>query len=445
MSDFTLKSRRVVTREGVREACVQVRDGRITEVSDLSEETRGTTVVDLGDKVLMPGVIDTHVHVNEPGRTEWEGFATATLAAAAGGVTTLLDMPLNSIPPTTSVDGLRAKAESAAGRCRVHVGFWGGLVPGNERELAPLRSAGVFGFKCFLAPSGVPEFEPVTDRDLTAAMARLAKMSAVLLVHAENPDRIAAQWNGPADSYDAYLSTRPPAAEIEAVERMIRFSRQTGARVHILHLSSADAADAVAGAKREGLPVSAETCPHYLTFASEEIPKGATEFKCAPPIRGSENRERLWAALAEGSIELVVSDHSPAPEELKHRESGDFARAWGGISSLEVSLAAVWTGAAARGFSVADLARWMCAGPARLAGLEAWKGSIAPGLDADLVVWDPEASWKVDPALLHHRHPLTPYAGRILRGKIEATYVRGTRIFEAAEFTGPPSGEILLS
>jgi allantoinase len=443
--EFVLKSRRVVTPAGVRAASVRVDDGRIAEVADHERPGDRAATIDLGDRVLMPGLIDTHVHINEPGRTEWEGFATATRAAAAGGVTTLIDMPLNSIPPTTTVNGLYAKLESAAGRCRVNVGFWGGAVPANASELARLKASGVFGFKCFLVPSGVPEFGSVGEEDLILAMEAAANLSAPLLVHAEEPKRIAAHWVGPHPSYSSYLATRPPAAENEAVDRLIGLCRTTGVRLHILHVSSADAAEAVGRAKQEGLPISAETCPHYLTFAAEEIPDGATEFKCAPPIRERENRERLWKTLAEGTLDLIASDHSPAPPDLKQRDTGSFQKAWGGISSLEISLAAVWTGAAARGFSLADVARWMCEGPSRLAGLEKSKGAIAAGRDADLVVWDPEASWTVDAAKLHHRHALTPYAGRELRGLVRATYLSGKKIYDDGAFLKEPSGEILLA
>jgi allantoinase len=442
--ELVLKSRRVVLPEGVRAASVRVKAGRIAEVMDYDARV-SVAAVDLGDRVLMPGLVDTHVHVNEPGRTDWEGFATATRAAAAGGITTLVDMPLNCIPPTTTLEALHAKAESVAGRCRVDVGFWGGIVPTNRGELSRLRAAGVFGFKCFLVPSGVPEFEAVAARDLAAASDILTKQCAVLLVHAEDAERIASEWAGSPNSYASYLATRPPSAETEAVERMIRWCRQTRARVHILHLSSADAADAVDEAKREGLSISAETCPHYLTFAAEDILSGATEFKCAPPIRERANRERLWKALADGKIDLIASDHSPAPPARKCRESGNFQEAWGGIASLELSLSAVWTGAGARGFSLHDVARWMCRAPAELAGLAKHKGSIAAGRDADLIVWDAEASRPVVAEKLHQRHKLTPYTGRVLRGVVDATYLRGEKIYERGEFLGEPRGEILLA
>lgn len=440
-----LASRRAVTPEGVRPAWIRVRGGRIAEVAADAVSAGASAVVDVEQRVLMPGVIDTHVHINEPGRTEWEGFTTATRAAAAGGVTTLIDMPLNSIPPTITLAGFQAKMECAAGRCRVHVGFWGGLVPGNGADLAPLREAGVFGFKCFLVPSGVDEFAHVAAEDLERVAGALRDPSSCLLVHAEEPSEIAATWSGPSDSYASYLATRPPRAETKAVARVVGLCRATGVRIHILHLASADGGEIVREAKREGLPVSAETCPHYLTFAAEEIPDGATEFKCAPPIRDSRNRERLWELLAEGAIDSIASDHSPAPSELKQRETGDFRRAWGGISSLEISLPAVWTEALTRGFSIADVSRWMSAGPARLAGLAHRKGAIAPGFDADLVVFEPDAQWVVDPAKLHHRHPLTPYAGRTLKGKVRATYVRGEKVYDGSDVSGPACGEILLA
>jgi allantoinase len=432
-----------VTPQGVRAAAIRIRSGRIASVQPPGP-TDDARVIDVGDAVVMPGLVDTHVHINEPGRAEWEGFETATRAAAAGGVTTLLDMPLNSIPPTTTVEGFHAKASSAAGRCRVPVGFWGGAVPGNAEELDRLAASGVFGFKSFLVDSGVPEFERLGRDGLLAAMEACARLVRPLLVHAEDPSRIVTAWSGRLDAYASYLATRPAAAEDAAVSLVIELCRRTGARVHVLHVSSAAAAEALGQARKEGLPMSAETCPHYLTFAAEEIPEGATEYKCAPPIRQRANRERLWQALRDGALDLVVSDHSPAPAALKLRDSGDFRRAWGGIASLELSLPAVWTEASSRGFSFADVARWMCSGPARLAGLSR-TGSIAPGFDADLVVWRPEARRRVDPASLQQRHKLTPYAGRELLGTVEATYLRGEKIFDHGDFVGEPSGEVLLA
>ena len=340
-----------------------------------------SSVVEAGDALVFPGLVDTHVHVNEPGRTEWEGFATATRAAAAGGVTTLLDMPLNSIPPTTSVAALEAKRAAALGRCAVDVGFLGGLVPGNTAELAPLHSAGVFGFKCFLCPSGVDEFPPMSPGDLREAAPMLAALDALLMVHAEWPPALerAAGTSGDPRSYATWLAGRPVAAETEAVRFLIGLARESGLRMHVVHVSAPETLELIAAARAEGIRMTAETCPHYLGFAAEEIPDGATEYKCAPPIREARHRDGLWEALARGRLDAVVSDHSPAPPRLKLREEGDFLRAWGGIASLQLRLPAVWTGARARGYSPERLAAWLCAGPARLAGLGRPKGRHRPG------------------------------------------------------------------
>jgi len=438
-----IRSRRVVTPEGIRPASVAIRGGRISGVESESAPAAGTSVLDFGEAVVMPGLVDTHVHVNEPGRTDWEGFETASRAAAAGGVTTLLDMPLNSVPPTTTIKGLEAKRRAAKGRCFVDVGFWGGLVPGNAEELLPLLDAGVFGFKCFLAPSGVPEFDEVREGDLRAALPPLVERGALLLVHAELPDRLNLGWNEKRRSYASYLASRPGAAEGEAAALLVRLSRDSGCRIHVLHLSSAEALAPLAEARGEGLPITAETCPHYLFFAAEEIPDGATQFKCAPPIREASNREFLWKALREGAIGMIVSDHSPAPPGKKMLGSGDFREAWGGISSLELTLAATWTAASERGFSIADVAEWMCRAPARLSGLDRRKGVLAPGADADIVVFRPEESFEVVPGRLHQRHKLTPYSGRVLKGVVEATFLRGKRIYDQGGFPAGPIGELL--
>ncbi len=447
MTDLVLRSQRVVTPEGVRAAAVHVADGRIAAVTDPAEVPEGAALVEAGESVVMPGLVDGHVHINEPGRTLWEGFATATRAAAAGGVTTLVDMPLNSIPATTTPEALEEKRAAAEGKCRVDVGFWGGVVPGNQDQLAALRQAGVLGFKCFLVDSGVEEFPPVAEDDLRRALPILADLGAPLLVHAESPGVIAtaAQALGDADpgSYATYLASRPSAAEVEAVELAIRLAREHRARIHIVHLSAAEALPSLEAARAEGLPLTVETCPHYLCFAAEDIPDGATLFKCAPPIRDRANNQRLWQALAEGAIDLVASDHSPCPRSLRRLKEGNFLTAWGGIASLQLGLAALWTVARPRDFGLEDLARWLSREPARLAGLEGRKGAIAPGCDADLVIWNPEASFQVEPDLLEHRHPITPYAGFKLSGVVEATFLRGEKVYDRGAFPGPPRGRLL--
>jgi allantoinase len=437
--DLVFRAARVVTAAGEAAACVAVRDGRVAAVEPLGAGLAGRRTVTLADdEVLLPGLVDTHVHVNEPGRTSWEGFASATRAAAAGGVTTIVDMPLNSIPPTVDVAALEVKRTAAEDQVHVDVGFWGGAVPGNLGELRGLHDAGVFGFKCFLVASGVDEFPHLRAGELERHLEELAGLPALLLVHAEDAQAVARAPAAHGRGYAGFLGSRPRKAENLAVAQVVEAARRTGARVHVLHLSSADALGVLAGARRDGVPVSAETCPHYLTFAAEAIPDGATQFKCCPPIREAENRERLWRGLADGLVDLVVSDHSPCVPELKQLDRGDFGAAWGGIASLQLSLPAVWTAARARGHRLADLARWMAEGPATLAGL-AGKGRIAPGADADLCVFAPEETFVVDPARLHHRHPVTPYAGRRLAGVVRSTWLRGH------EVTGEVPGGRLLS
>lgn len=446
--DLVLRSRRVITPAGLVSAWVHVRGGTIQQVSDSTQVPEGYPLVDAGDAVLMPGLVDTHVHINEPGRAQWEGFATATRAAAAGGVTTLVDMPLNSIPAATTVAGLQAKREAAEGRCLVDVGFWGGLVPGNREQLGPVLAAGALGFKCFLVPSGVEEFPHVSAGDLEEAMPELAARGAPLLVHAELPGPLeaagrASSLAGDPRQYATYLRSRPPQAEVEAIRLLIRLCRAFGTRIHIVHLSAAEALPLLRKARGEGLPITVETCPHYLHFAAEEIPEGATLLKCAPPIRSRENRERLWEALGEGIIDMIVSDHSPCPPAMKALDTGDFARAWGGISSLQLGLSIVWEGMRARGYALERLAEWMSRGPARMAGLGGRKGAIAPGYDADLVVWSPEADFSVELRELHHRQKLTPYAGTRLPGVVEMTYVRGQLIFDRGSFPAGAAGRIV--
>jgi allantoinase len=434
----------VVTPDGTRAASVLVRGGRIAAVWPADAAPAGTPVADHGDAVVMPGLVDTHVHVNEPGRTDWEGFESGTRAAAAGGVTTILDMPLNSVPPTTSAAGLRVKREAALGQCYVDVGFWGGLVPGNLLELAPLMEQGIFGFKAFLSPSGVPEFDAMSPEQLRASLAHVAPRGVPVLVHAELGMLLREPEGAAPAPYAAYLASRPAGAEREAVSIVGRLCRETGGRAHIVHVSACEVIPEVLRARREGARLTAETCPHYLFFAAEDVPPGATEFKCAPPIREASNRSRLWEGLENGALSMVVSDHSPAPPSTKCRDSGDFRRAWGGIASLELSLKAVWTAARARGVSFERLAEWLSAAPARLAGLGKRKGAIAAGKDADFVIWRPEQSAEVDPSALQQRHKLTPYAGQMLDGVVEATYLRGEKIFEGGKFLARPRGQLLV-
>lgn len=447
MPELVVRGHRVVTPAGLQPSAIHIRAGRIAALGRYDEIPSGVPVYEAGQSVVMPGLVDTHVHINEPGRTEWEGFDTATRAAAAGGVTTLIEMPLNSIPATTTRAALEAKIEAARGRCWVDVGFWGGVVPGNAAELRPLYEGGAFGFKCFLVPSGVPEFVHVTEADLRAALPQLASLGAVLLAHSELPAPIEAAAVGVRSTdprrYATWLASRPREAENQAIALLIRLSREFGARIHIVHLSSSDALPLLRQARQDGLLVSVETCHHYLSFAAAEIGNGATEFKCAPPIREQENQEPLWAALGDGLIDFVVTDHSPCPPAVKCGDSGDFLRAWGGISSLQLSLPALWTQARRRGIGFERIAEWLCRGPARLASLDTRKGQIAVGYDADLVVWDPEAGFEVKPEELHHRHKLTPYCGRTLYGKVEATFLRGKKIYERGCFSDSPRGALL--
>jgi allantoinase len=435
-----LRSRRVVTPAGVRPASIHVRNGLIERVGDYDEVPDGAPLDDYGELTIMPGIVDSHVHVNEPGRTEWEGFASATRAAAAGGVTTIVDMPLNSIPPTTSVAALLAKAEAMEGKCRVDVGLWGGAVPGNAPQLADLLRHGALGFKCFLVDSGVPEFGWLDAPMLAEALAALRGEGAPLLVHAELPGALH-PVQGDASEYRAYLASRPKAAEDEAIELLLAEARRAGTHAHVVHLSSSGGLDPLRRARDAGVPLTAETTPHYLYFDAERIPDGATEFKCAPPIREHANRERLWQGVVEGLIGAIVSDHSPCTPELKRRKEGDFDHAWGGIASLQFGLSIVWSEARRRGVPVERISELMSAGPARLAGIESRKGSLEAGHDADIMVWDPAARFRVTPAIIHHRHAVTPYAGEELFGVVKTTFVRGVKVWDDGAHTGSPIGQ----
>jgi allantoinase len=428
---IVFRARRAVVEGVERPAAVLVSGERIEAVLPVDAPADAREVVIADDEVLLPGLVDTHVHVNEPGRTEWEGFATATRAAAAGGVTTIVDMPLNSLPPTVDVAALQTKRAAAEGQCAVDVGFWGGAVPGNAGELAKLHAEGVFGVKCFLLDSGVPEFPPLDEGGLRAALAAVAEHDGLLIAHAEHADAIR-----PVSGrrYADFVASRPPEAERTAIATLLRLARETGARVHVVHLSAAAALPQLAAARAEGVPVSVETCPHYLALTAEEVPDGDTRFKCCPPVREAANRDALWQGLADGVIDMIVSDHSPSPPELKRLEVGDFGEAWGGIASLQVGLPVVWTEARRRGHGLAQVVGWMAQAPAARVGLRR-KGRIAPGADADLVVFAPDEPYTVGE--LHHRHAVTPYAGRPLTGVVRRTWLRG------APADGTPRGRLL--
>ena len=437
-------SRRVVTPEGVRAGAVLVEGERIRAVAAIGEVPADAERHDFGDAAILPGLVDSHVHINEPGRTEWEGFETATRAAAAGGYTMLVDMPLNCLPATTTVAALEAKRAAARGKCRVDWAAWGGVVSDNQRDIEVLARAGVLGFKCFLINPGIDGFTMVTERELRAALPYVARTGLPLLVHAELSDPVdeattklaGADWR----SYATYVKSRPDEAELVAIRLLIALCREFRFRLHIVHLSTSEGIALFRAAKAEGLAVSVETCPHYLHFAAETIGDGATLCKCAPPIRSGENRERLWEGLREGVIDLVATDHSPCPPSMKKLEEGNFKTAWGGISSLSVALPVMWTEAQKRGFALSDIARWMAEGPARLAGCGARKGRIAAGCDADFVVFEPEAEFTVTADRLHQRHTVSAYMGERLRGVVKKTYVRGECAFEGSRFPGAPIG-----
>jgi allantoinase len=434
--DLVLRAPRLITPDGERAGSVAVRGGRIAAVLALDAEVDADRVVALGaDEVLLPGAVDSHVHVNDPGRAEWEGFATATAAAAAGGITTLVDMPLNSLPPTTTAEALEVKRAAAEGRVRIDVGFWGGAVHGGLGALRELHDAGVFGFKCFLLHSGVDEFPPLDTEELDEAVRTVAELDALLIVHAEDSEAIAESPAPHGERYRDFLASRPRGAENVAIAQLVELARKYDARVHVLHLASSDALPMLASARADGVRVTAETCPHYLSFAAEEVPDGGTEFKACPPVREAENREQLWRGLADGVIDCVVSDHSPCTPELKRFDTGDFGLAWGGVSSLQLGLSAVWTQARVRGHSLADVVRWMSRAPADLVGLRR-KGAIEAGRDADLCVFAPDEAFVVDAAELEHRNPVTPYHGRPLAGVVRSTWLRGAQIAGPGATTG---------
>ncbi|TFC24963.1 allantoinase AllB [Cryobacterium sp. MDB1-18-2] len=465
--DRVIRADAVLTPAGFVRGAVTITGGIVTAILPIDEPVETRPIADSGlsdgaatdirlpsGRVLLPGLVDTHVHVNEPGRTDWEGFASATRAAAAGGVTTVIDMPLNSIPPTTTVSGLDLKRAAAGPQASVNVGFWGGAVPGNLGTLRELHSAGVFGFKAFLSPSGVEEFPALSSAELLAAAAEISAFGGLLLVHAEDPAELDAAPPATGRSYAGFLASRPPQAEASAIDRVIDAVRRTGVSAHILHLSAGAALPRLRAARAEGLPITVETCPHYLSFAAEQIPDGATAFKCCPPIRDAANRELLWAGLLDGTIDLVASDHSPATRELKLGHGGDFGLAWGGISGLELSLPAVWTAAGAAGIGLDRVIGWMSTATARFAGLTG-KGIIRPGADADLVSFAPEESFTVDVGALQHKNPVSAFDGATLRGRVHGTWLAGALVHDTGAGNGitspaasarpehPPRGALL--
>ncbi|WP_207769876.1 allantoinase AllB [Microbacterium sp. TPD7012] len=431
--DLVIRGQRVLTSAGISPREVGVRDGRIVAMQPLGNNLDGAEVIELADdETLIPGLVDTHVHVNEPGRTEWEGFASATRAAAAGGVTTIVDMPLNSIPATVDVEALNIKRDVAQGQTHVDVGFWGGAIPGNTAELRGLHDAGVFGFKCFLLHSGVDEFPPLDADEMEKDMRELATFDSVMIVHAEDSRAIDRAPSPEGDDYGKFLASRPRGAENLAIAEVIERARWTGARAHILHLSSSDALAMIRSAKHDGLRLTVETCPHYLTLTAEEIPLGATQFKCCPPIREAGNRELLWEGLEDGTIDFIVSDHSPSTLDLKDLDNGDFAVAWGGVASLQLGLSLIWTEARQRGLTLETVVSWMSERPAQFAGLTG-KGRIAPGYDADFSVFAADDAYVVDVNKLHHKNPLTPYHGKALAGVVRKTWLHG----EVIDFETP--------
>ncbi len=444
MFDLAIKSERIITPEGEREGVIIIKDGIIIDVIN-SLQNEDEKVIEAGRKVIMPGVIDPHVHINEPGRTEWEGFNTATKAALAGGITTLVDMPLNSSPVTTTVKAFEEKLTATKNQLHTNCGFWGGIIPGNEKEIEPLIEKGVLGFKAFLTHSGIDEFPNVTEHDLRKAMPIIAKHNLPLLVHCELTSPFSTRGEGSGMRYQTYLNSRPRKWEDDAIALMIRLCEEYNCRTHIVHLSSSNSINQIAKAKQKGLPLTVETAQHYLFFSADKIKDGETQFKCAPPIREKENNEKLWQALKDGIIDFVATDHSPCPPDLKEFETGNFMKAWGGITSLQFALPILWTAAKQRDCTLNDIIKWLCENPAKLIGREKNKGKIEKGFDADLIVFDDGKEFTVTENSILHKNKITPYLNEKLYGIIDRTYLKGEKVFDAGKFLHLNKGKIIKS
>ena len=441
--NFAIISQRVLTPKGERPAAILIQEEKIMDVVSISEISSDCPVEDMKNDVVMPGLVDTHVHINEPGRTDWEGFETATKAAAAGGITTLVDMPLNCIPVTTTVDALNQKIAATKNQLWVDCGFYGGLIPDNLQNIESLADAGVLGFKAFLSHSGIDEFPNINEKHLREALPIFANKGIPVLVHAELEN--GATQSEDHSTYKSFQDSRPKSWENNAVKLLIQLSKEFDARIHIVHLSSADILAEIAQTRNDGYPISVETCPHYLHFSSEHISDGDTRFKCAPPIWESDNKEKLWSGLENGLINFITSDHSPCTAELKNLEVGDFEKAWGGISSIQFTLPVIWTECKTRGYSMDQLINWMSKQPAKFIGKDQQKGQISPGFDADLVCWNPDEKYIIQKEAIHHKNKLTPYEGESLYGVVNATFLRGQKVYENGEFLGNPTGKIILN
>ena len=441
--NLAIISQRVLTPKGERPAAILIQEEKIMDVVSISEISSDCPVEDMKNDVVMPGLVDTHVHINEPGRTDWEGFETATKAAAAGGITTLVDMPLNCIPVTTTVDALNEKIAATKNQLWVDCGFYGGLIPDNLQDIESLADAGVLGFKAFLSHSGIDEFPNINEKHLREALPIFANKGIPVLVHAELEN--GATQSEDHSTYKSFQDSRPKSWENNAVKLLIQLSKEFDARIHIVHLSSADILAEIAQTRNDGYPISVETCPHYLHFSSEHISDGDTRFKCAPPIWESDNKEKLWSGLENGLINFITSDHSPCTAELKNLEVGDFEKAWGGISSIQFTLPVIWTECTTRGYSMDQLINWMSKQPAKFIGKDQQKGQISPGFDADLVCWNPDEKYIIQKEAIHHKNKLTPYEGESLYGVVNTTFLRGQKVYENGEFLGNPTGKIILN